>query len=78
MCISLISIYLLKNSYYVKIRKLKILTRIGNHAVCMSDCSSVVARDGNNKVSITDRLFEVNNVISYKFNETKFSFIVAF
>jgi hypothetical protein len=28
--ISLISIYLLKNSYYVKIRKLKILTRIGN------------------------------------------------
>jgi hypothetical protein len=45
----LISTYLLKNSYYVKIRKLKILTRIGN--VFMSDCSSAVARDGNNKVN---------------------------
>jgi hypothetical protein len=38
----------------------------------MSDCSSVVARDGNNKVkvSITDRLFEIKNVyISYKFKQ---------
>jgi hypothetical protein len=44
----------------------------------MSDCSSVVARDGNNKVkvSITDRLFEVNNVISYKFKQN-LAFIVA-
>ena len=36
------SIYLLKNSYYVKITKLFQTFR---------DCSSVVARDGNNKVN---------------------------
>ena len=39
----------MKNSYYVKIRKLKIFTRTVN--VFMSDCSSLVASDGsgNNK-----------------------------
>jgi hypothetical protein len=41
----------MKNSYYVKIRKHKILTRIGN--VFMSYCSSLVASDGNmNKVKV--------------------------
>ena len=51
------SIYLLKNSYYVKIRKLKILTRIGN--VFMSECSSLVANDGNiNKVKVLSKAID--------------------
>ena len=40
----------IENSYYVKIRKLKILTRMAN--VFMSDCSSPVGRDGNSKVNV--------------------------
>jgi hypothetical protein len=47
--ISLISLYLLKNSY-------SILTQIGN--VFMSDRSSLVASDGNNKVKVGQGFIE--------------------
>ena len=64
--ISLVSIYLLKNSYSAKIRKLKILTRTGN--VFMSDCSSLVASDGNiyNKLKVLTKAIDYLDFL-YKF-----------
>jgi hypothetical protein len=69
-----------KNSYYVKIRKLKIFTGMSN--VFMSDCSSAVARDGNNKVNWS-RFYDWLTIWSKQClylptNLNKFSFIVAY